>query len=183
MGEDGDRKAVCGETASFLCWAWRCLYAAVIYARTNNKQLNTREAVWKTMRMASSRVKAHGAKWRKWFNTQRLWRESKRKMFPHQYQENILIHFDAEAEYTISEGLRIIFKDVLPTRFWHVRHEHVKRRGIHERTDGVRGGWGLGGHWGTGGGMCMCVRYCKFRTPHETPPLAPHRTRTSVLSL
>ena len=33
VGEDGDRKAVCGETASFICWAWRCLYAEVIHAR------------------------------------------------------------------------------------------------------------------------------------------------------
>ena len=30
VGEDNERKAVCGETASFLCWAWRCLYAEII---------------------------------------------------------------------------------------------------------------------------------------------------------
>ena len=64
-GEDGDRKAVCGETASFICWAWRCLHAEVVYARMNDKQLDTKRAVWKTIRMANSRVKAHGAKWRK----------------------------------------------------------------------------------------------------------------------
>ena len=45
----------------------------------NGKQLNTKGAVWKTIRMANSRVKAHGAKWRKWYNTQRLWRETRRK--------------------------------------------------------------------------------------------------------
>ena len=88
------------------------VHAAVIYARTHNKALDTKGAVWKTVRMASSRVKAHGAKWRNWFNTQRLWRESKRKMFPYQYQENILIQFDAEAGYSISERLRTTFKDV-----------------------------------------------------------------------
>ena len=33
-------------------------------------------------------------------------------MFPHQYQDNILINFDAEAGYTISEGLRTIFMEI-----------------------------------------------------------------------
>ena len=110
--EDGSRKAVCGETASFLCWAWRCLYAEVIYARMNNKRLNTSGAVWKTIRMAVSRVKAHGAKWRKWYNTQRLWRESRRKSFPLQYRDNALITFDEEAGYIISRELRNLFKEI-----------------------------------------------------------------------
>ena len=78
----------------------------------HDKQLNTKGAVWKTTRMASSRVKAHGAKWRKWFNTQRLWRETRRKMLPHQYQENILIQFDEEVGYTISGRLQAAFKSV-----------------------------------------------------------------------
>jgi hypothetical protein len=112
VGEDNERKAVCGETASFLCWAWRCLYAEVIHARMNDKQLNTSGAVWKTVRMAASRVKAHGAKWRKWFNTQRLWRESRRKMFPYQYQKNILIDFDEQAGYVVRRDLHTIFKSI-----------------------------------------------------------------------
>ena len=112
VGEDGDREAVCGETASFICWAWRCLYAEVISARMNGKQLNTKGAVWKTIRMASSRVKAHGAKWRKWYNSQRLWRETRRKIFPHQYQENILIEFDVDARYWISNKLQATFERV-----------------------------------------------------------------------
>ena len=64
--------------------------------------------------MASSRVKAHGAKWRKWFNSQRLhvWRETRRKMFPHRYQENILIEFVDDARYWISRRLRTTFQKV-----------------------------------------------------------------------
>ena len=102
-----------------------------IRSRMYGKQLNTKGAVWKTIRMANSRVKAHGAKWRKWFNTQRLWRETRRKMFPHQYQENILIHFDAEAGYTISGGLRATLKNIRNDTF---RRERVKHQGIQTKA-------------------------------------------------
>ena len=62
-------------------------------------------------------MKAHGAKWRKWYNSQRLWRESRRKIFPYQYQENILIEFDVDATYWISNKLQATFKRVRDETF------------------------------------------------------------------
>ena len=72
-------------------------------------------------RMALSSLKAHGAKWRKWFNTQRLWRESRRKMFPHQYQENILINFDAEARICNQPGTANSLKRHTGRQIWSER--------------------------------------------------------------
>ena len=79
----------------------------------HGKELNTKGAVWKTIRMASSRVKAHGAKWRKWFNSHApMEGDEKEDVPPHRYQENILIEFDDDARYWISRRLRTTFQKV-----------------------------------------------------------------------
>ena len=94
------------EAAAFLCWAWRQLYAEVVSLRIADKRdLELGKAVWLTLRMAYSRVKAYGYKWLLWYARQRLWQEGKAKKMPEKHRTMALIEFGEEADYVISEKL------------------------------------------------------------------------------
>jgi len=98
--------AVNREAAGYLCWAWRQLYAEIIDKRVKGESpLNLKKALWHTIRMAYSRVKAYGRKWRLWYVRQRLWQAGRQKEMPEHHQKNALILFDNEANYVISDKL------------------------------------------------------------------------------
>ena len=72
LGYAGNGKAVGREQATVIALAWRSLYAQVVKARLNQKALRLDVAYYNFTRCMLSRVKAHGAKWRRWFLNQRL---------------------------------------------------------------------------------------------------------------
>jgi hypothetical protein len=62
-------KMVGREEAAIIFWAWRCLYAEVVAARVDNRELSDRRTHYKnTIRMAYTRVKAYGDKWYRWYS-------------------------------------------------------------------------------------------------------------------
>ena len=103
--EDDGRRPVDRETAAFITWAWRCLYAEVTNAHIETHDFDPKQALRMTIRMSYSRVKAYGHKWRKWYLKQRLWREETTKLVPEEHQEYTCISCDPEAKYTISKAL------------------------------------------------------------------------------
>ena len=95
------------EQAGIRAIAWRSLYAEVVRARIDKKLLHPQRAFFSFTRMVLSRVKAHGAKWRRWYNGQRFRSKERRKEFPaKQHGNNALIQIDEEATYQIHPELK-----------------------------------------------------------------------------
>ena len=109
--------AVNREASAYICWAWRAIYAEITRARLNSEDFNQDQANRDTIRLAYSRVKAHGARWKRWFNKQRLWSDDTSKMVPEEHQDYICIQCDHKAEYEINGDL-----------------EHLQRTRVRGRT-------------------------------------------------
>ena len=62
-------------------------------------------AYYNFTRLMISRVKAYGAKWRRWYLNQRLWQPKRTKIFPLRHGNHALIKLTAEAEYEIADGM------------------------------------------------------------------------------
>ena len=71
----------------------------------NSKDFDQDQAVRDTIRLAYSRVKAHGTKWKRWFNKQRFWSDDTSKIVPEEHQDYICIQCDHKAEYEINDAL------------------------------------------------------------------------------
>ena len=78
-------KMVGREEAAIICWAWRCLYAEVVAARVDNRELKPENACKNTIRMAYTRVKAYGDKWYRWYSKQRYRKNA--KVVPRKHRE------------------------------------------------------------------------------------------------
>ena len=85
--------------------AWRTLYAQVVKARLDQKVLRLDIAYYNFTRLMISRVKAYGAKWRKWFLNQRLWQTTRTKNCPLRHRDHALITLTEEADYTLADGM------------------------------------------------------------------------------
>jgi hypothetical protein len=114
--EKGEAIAIGRETAALIHLAWRCLYAETVGARLDERELRLDFAVWKTVRLLLSRVKAYGAKWRKWFMRQRGWRPGKVKMIPEKHREYALIKSDECGSYVINTELQSLLTELIPRR-------------------------------------------------------------------
>jgi hypothetical protein len=93
------------EEVGIICMAWRILYAETVTARVNGRHLNLPRAYAKLVQLIVSRVKAYGAKWRRWYLGQRHWSATKAKTIPKEHWEYKLITSDSEGIYKISETL------------------------------------------------------------------------------
>jgi len=89
------------EGIAIIAWAWRSLYAEIIGARTEEREINLEWAYYTTIRYCVSRAKAYGKKWRTWYLRQR--NHENAKMFPLDHREHALISLDRWATYTISK--------------------------------------------------------------------------------
>ena len=96
------------EEAAVIFWAWRCLYAEVVAARVDNRELRPETAYKNTVRMTYTRVKAYGAKWYRWYSRQRYKRDAKR--VPRKHREKKLISTDIDATYVIRRALKDAFR-------------------------------------------------------------------------
>jgi hypothetical protein len=94
------------EEAAIICWAWRCLYAEVVAAREENRELKPDTVYKNTIRMAYTRVKAYGEKWYTWYSKQRY--RINAKKVPRKYRDKKLVTSDAS--YVIRKALQDAFR-------------------------------------------------------------------------
>ena len=59
------------EGIAVIAWAWRSLYAEIISARTEDREINLEWVYYTTIRYAVSRAQAYGKIWRTWYVRQR----------------------------------------------------------------------------------------------------------------
>ena len=93
------------EEAGILFLAWRCLYAEVVTARIEDKDLNLKHAYARLVGLIICRLKASGQKWYRWYSRTRGIRTKKVKQFPKRYRIRKLIKTTATATYTINKEL------------------------------------------------------------------------------
>ena len=105
LGCISNNKVVCKVGAGILQLAWRCLYAEVVRARIDDKNLNFRKTYKRTIIILISRVKAYGFKWYRWFSRTRNIRASKVKHIPLKYRNRILIKTQADGSWSINQIL------------------------------------------------------------------------------
>jgi len=105
LGITGARKdkSINREEAGIIQMAWRTLYAQTVKTKLEGGHLNLPEAVYKTLRLTLSRVKAYGNKWQTWYRRQAG--RTKPKTFPEEHQQHALITLDDSANYVISDEL------------------------------------------------------------------------------
>jgi hypothetical protein len=119
--ENSDRKWLLGvlqngntvdrEEAALIFWAWRCLYAEVVAARVEDRELRPENAYKNTVRLAYTRVKAYGAKWYRWYSQQRY--KIGAKHIPRKYREKKMVSSEADATYVIRKALKYEFRTVV----------------------------------------------------------------------
>ena len=105
LGITGTRKdkSINREEAGVIQMAWRTLYAQTVKTKLEGGHLNLPEAVYKTLRLTLSRVKAYGNKWQTWYRRQAG--RTKPKTFPEEHQQHALITLDDSANYVVSDEL------------------------------------------------------------------------------
>ena len=105
LGVTGVRKdkSINREEAGIIHMAWRTLYAQTVKTKLEGGYLDLPEALYKTLRLTLSRVKAYGHKWQAWYRRQAG--RTKPKTFPEEHQQHALITLDDSANYVISDEL------------------------------------------------------------------------------
>ena len=103
-----NEKAAGQDQAGMLMIAWRCLYAEVVKARLEGGNLNFDNAYRRVIEMTISRLQAHGTKWRRWYMPIR--KTSRAQPFPEKHRTRILMKFEADAKYEVSDKLLDIRK-------------------------------------------------------------------------
>ena len=93
------------ESAAMVFWAWRALYAQTINAHLNNKHMNLDQAYAYMIALATSRVRAHGRRWRVWYLKQRFIHPQRSKIVAQQYRNYKLFTCDHFADYTVNATL------------------------------------------------------------------------------
>ena len=108
LGELPSGKMVGREEAAVIFWAWRCIYAEVVAARVDDRELRPENAYKNTVRMAYTRVKAYGDKWYRWYSKQRYHKGA--KVVPRAHRDKKLITSDSDATYVIRKALKDAFR-------------------------------------------------------------------------
>jgi hypothetical protein len=103
-----NEKAAGQDQAGMLMIAWRCLYAEVVKARLEGGHLNFDNAYRRVIEMTISRLQAYGTKWRRWYMSIR--KTSRAQPFPEKHRTRILMKFEADAKYEVSDKLLDIRK-------------------------------------------------------------------------
>ena len=103
LGLKTPTKIVDEEEAGILFLSWRCLYAEVVAARLDDRDLNLKHAYARLIGLIISRLKASGRKWYRWYSRTRG--HKKVKQFPQRYRKRKLITTTATASYAINKEL------------------------------------------------------------------------------
>ena len=111
-GTTGPNEVLGRESASVMFIAWRCLYAEIVGARTEERNLRLESAYARTIGMLLGRVKAHGYKWRRWVLRNRFKQPLVKKVIPQKHQVKKLISMDLQGNGTICKRLIDEFQNV-----------------------------------------------------------------------
>jgi len=82
---------------------WRCLYAASVKSRIDNKPLDLEAALKRTVAMIIGRLKAYGGKWKRWIAKTR--HQRKPGVIPRNKQNKKVMTQNAHGEYTIHRAI------------------------------------------------------------------------------
>ena len=82
--------------------AWRCLYAAIVGSRVDNRPLNLDYAYKRTLQLCITRLKAYGEKWHLWCR-KNMYTELK-CIIPVDKRDRTVITQDMLGEYTVDEA-------------------------------------------------------------------------------
>jgi hypothetical protein len=114
-GQKPDGTTAGREETSIISWAWRTLYAAIIGARSEGKNADLKHAFYRVTLFTISRVKAYGAKWRRWFIAQK--NRDKPQEIAEAHKEKKLITTEDDGKYEINKTIYT----------WHIRAKHMMR--------------------------------------------------------
>ena len=91
--------------------AWRCLYAAVVTSRIENKPLDCEAAFKRLIAMIHSRLRAYGVRWRRWVDTSIYQYDP--NVIPKRHSDKMVIAQDQiTGTYTISHHLTQLALDL-----------------------------------------------------------------------
>jgi len=107
-------KAVDKESAAFIFWAWRALYAESVHAHLHDTHMNLKKALAYTIVLAHSRIRAHGRKWRVWYLKQRFISPARSKIIARAYRNYKLYRCNEEGVYHLHPELTQARKTTLP---------------------------------------------------------------------
>ena len=97
---EGKTVTVKPEQSGMLFIAWRCLYAAIVGSRVDDRPLNLEYAHYRTLQMTITRVKAYGEKWRMWCIKNK--NTGLKCIIPLDKRDRVVIDQDMLGEYTVS---------------------------------------------------------------------------------
>ena len=106
-------RAVDKESAAFIFWAWRALYAASVHAHLNDKRMNLKQAFAYTVSLAHTRIRAHARSWRVWYLKQRFITPTRSKIIARAYRNYKLYHCNEEGVYHLHPELTRAHKSAL----------------------------------------------------------------------
>ena len=111
---DGEVVTVKPEQSGLLFIAWRCLYAAIVGSRVDDRPLNLEYAYYRTVQMTITRVKAYGEKWKLWCIKNR--NTGLKCLIPLDKRDRTVLYQDLLGDYTISDALLKEFERVKKAR-------------------------------------------------------------------
>ena len=103
VGRLTDDKCVGPQESGVLFIAWRCLYAATVHARIENKEIRLEAALRRCMRDIVRRLTSYGETWVHWSATRRLTRKT--NIVPEKLRDKGVIRIGSFGEYTIHSAL------------------------------------------------------------------------------
>ena len=102
------------EQSGLMFIAWRCLYAAIVGSRVDNRPLNLEYAYYRTLQMTITRVRAYGEKWRLWCVRNKY--TSLKCIIPVDKRDRTVIDQDMLGDYSIAPDLLSEFQKVCAAR-------------------------------------------------------------------
>jgi hypothetical protein len=111
---DGENRVVKPEHSGMLFIAWRCLYAAVVGSRVDDKPLDLEYAYYRTLQMTITRVTAYGEKWKLWSIKNKF--TSLKCIIPLDKRDRVVIEQDMFGDFQISSTLRGEFDKIRSAR-------------------------------------------------------------------
>ena len=103
VGRVTDDKCVGPEESGILFIAWRCLYAATVHARVENKEIRLDVALRRCMKDTVRRLTSYGEAWMRWSATRR--HTQKNSVVPPKLRDKGVIEMGMHGEYTIHSAL------------------------------------------------------------------------------
>ena len=103
VGRIADDKCVGPQESGILFIAWRCLYAATVNARVENKAIRLDVALRRCLKDVVRRLTAYGEAWVHWSATRTLTR--KMSLVPEKLRDKGVIRMSNSGEYTVHSAL------------------------------------------------------------------------------